>query len=351
MADVNFSEVTPEPKPDLFEWNGTELIFIPVMMATGILGNALVLYVTHFRWKSAIFAFFIKILAWLDMVNLTVSQPMLLAITVDTTTPSFLPLCRLLSFVLLFTGASSAIVFVIIAANRYRKICHLSKSQVTLSLAKKLTGGSLVVGAGISLLGMWVFGRHTASFPGPHGPVNLSCCFVQDGVSVALLGSFAAVTGVTFMTVTGSLVLLYGFTIRALRKHDHRQSTMVRRPSTVSQSSTKRVATKHTYVFIAVTVVFFVTYTPYLVMMVLLIIIPDLESNMGPAAKAFFDLAKLFPLLSNVSNPVIYSFTSDKFREECRKVFKLRPCLRRLGGERKNSVTTSLEMSRSEDLP
>ena len=61
MVGANGSEAGPETKPDLFEWHGAELIFIPLMMATGILGNSLVLYITHFRWKNSIFSFFIKV--------------------------------------------------------------------------------------------------------------------------------------------------------------------------------------------------------------------------------------------------------------------------------------------------
>ncbi|KAL8622104.1 hypothetical protein ACOMHN_056589 [Nucella lapillus] len=318
------------------------------MMVIGILGNTLVLYITHFRWKSAIFNYFIKILAWLDLSNLTLALPILLAITVDADLSAFLPLCRFSSFVALFTAISSAVVLVVIAANRFRKLCHAAKSQVTLPLAKKLTVVSVLIGAAISSQGVWAFGRHTASFRGDHGPVNISCCFIQDEVSVPLMVSLAVVNGLTFGAVSTSLVVLYSLTIKALRQHDKRIENMGRRPSAVSNTS-KKVSKKHTWVFIAVTVVFFVTYAPYMLMVVLLIVDSAMESKMGPVAKAFFDLAKLCPLMSNVSNPIIYSFTSDKFREECRKVFKLRPCMKALNITRKGSVTTSVEMSHSED--
>ena len=103
-------------------------------------------------------------------------------------------------------------------------------------------------------------------------------------------------------------------------------------------------------VFIAVTVVFFLSYSPYFVTVVLLMVNRSTENAMGPVAKAFFDLAKLFPLLSNVSNPIIYSFTSERFRSECKKVLRFRPCMRALSLGRKDSVTTtSHEMSQSEE--
>ena len=62
--------------------------------------------------------------------------------------------------------------------------------------------------------------------------------------------------------------------------------------------------------------------------------------------KALFDLAKLFPLLSNVSNPVIYSFTSERFRDECVKLLSLKPCRRLV--RRGSVVSTSIEMSQSD---
>ncbi|KAK7115281.1 chemerin-like receptor 2 [Littorina saxatilis] len=348
MADRNGSEAGPETRPDLFKWHGTEVIFIPIMLATGILGNALVLYITHFRWKNSIFSFFIKVLAWLDMSNLVLAMPMLMVITVHDDTPHFLPLCGCTSFVALFTAIASACVLVVIAANRFRKLYQPQRSQVTLPLAKKLTIGCFLFGALTSVPTVWIFGKDTVSYNADVSPVYISYCFIKHDAELALLVTWAVVMGATFLSVTVSLVVLYGFTIRALRQHDKRISTMMRRPSAVSNNS-KNISKKHTLVFIAVTVVFFVTYSPYFVTVILLLVNRSIESAMGPVAKAFFDLARLFPMLSNVSNPIIYSFTSDRFRSECHKVFKLRPCMRLLNLQRKDSITTSHEMSQSEE--
>lgn len=341
----NQSEAVTETRPGLFEWHGAEVIFISLMIVVGALGNALVLYVTHFRWKQSIFSFSIKTLAWLDVSNLLVALPMLLVITVQEDTPHYSPLCRCLSFVALFTAVASACVLVVIAANRFRKICQPQRSQVTVSLAFKLTIGSFVFGASISIPSGWIFDRNTVTYS---GGVNISYCFINHQAPLSLLVSWAVVVGLTFLAVTASLVVLYGFTVKALRAHDRRLSTMSRRPSSTSNSS-KSVSRKHTMVFIAVTAVFFMAYSPYFITVILLLVNVSMENSMGPVVKAIFDIAKLFPLLSNVSNPIIYSFTSAKFRGECKKVFKFRPCLKALNLIRKDSVTTSHEMSKSEE--
>ena len=72
----------------------------------------------------------LQVLAWLDMSNLLLALPMLLVITVRDDTPHFLPLCRCTTFVALFTALTSTCVLVVIAANRFRKLCQPQRSQV-----------------------------------------------------------------------------------------------------------------------------------------------------------------------------------------------------------------------------
>ena len=65
------------------------------------------------------------------MSNLVLTLPMLLVITVRDDTPDFLPLCRCTTFVALFTAITSTCVLVVIAANRFRKLCQPQRSQVS----------------------------------------------------------------------------------------------------------------------------------------------------------------------------------------------------------------------------
>nr|KAG5713041.1 hypothetical protein BaRGS_021835 [Batillaria attramentaria] len=294
------------------------------------------------------FRFTDQVLAWLDMSNLVIAMPSLLAITIRDDVPGFTAACKTTSFVAIFTATTSACVLAVIAANRFRKIVQPARSQVKLVLAKKLCAACFVFGACCTIPTVFIFGRDTVTYHGDVQPVNISYCFLQLDDNIPVIITWAVVQGTTFMTITGLLVTLYGFTIRSLRIHDKRISTMRRRPSAVSNVS-KTISKKHTLVFIAVTVVFFASYSPYLVTIIILLADRSIERSMNAIAKAFFDIAKLFPLLSNVSNPIIYSFTSEKFRQECKKVFKLRPCRRMLNLERKDSTTVSHELSQSEE--
>lgn len=61
--DSSVTSTTPKEEytPDLFKWHGAELMIIPIMTTVGILGNILVLYITHCRWKGTLFTFFINV--------------------------------------------------------------------------------------------------------------------------------------------------------------------------------------------------------------------------------------------------------------------------------------------------
>ncbi|XP_025116217.1 orexin receptor type 1-like [Pomacea canaliculata] len=316
------------------------------MTTVGILGNILVLYITHCRWKGTLFTFFINVLAWLDLTNLMLAMPTLLAITVNDQSPHFTAACGFTTFVALVTGFSSAVFLVVIAADRFRKLCQTHKRQIQLPLARSLSTACILLGLALSIPGLWVFGRNTVTFTGDVHPVSISYCFVRNDANSTLLISWIVILGVLFMAISTSLLVLYGFTVLALRKNFRRVS-MARRPSQASISS-KRVSRKHAKVFIAVTVVFFASYAPYLVTVVLSVTNTSGRFDMGAVAKAFFDFAKLIPLLSNTANPAIYSLTSQRFRQECSKLFTHLPCRQMLSVQRKDSTTVSELSNHSE---
>lgn len=107
-------------------------------------------------------------------------------------------------------------------------------------------------------------------------------------------------------------------------------------------------------VFFAVTLVFIVSYCPYSVALVVPIIDKSLEERMNALQKTFFDFARLFPLLNNVANPIIYSFTSNKFKVEVKQIFMRRTFPENPGPGRelcntiKNDTSSSLIPSKND---
>ncbi|RUS89686.1 hypothetical protein EGW08_002504 [Elysia chlorotica] len=320
------------PTGDLFTWHGAELIFIPIMMVVGVIGNLLVFYIYHFRWRTNTVTLYKRMLAVLDLCNVVLALPPLLYITIHPDDPSFYSLCAFTSFIALGTAIASGGVLVIIAVDRFLKLCLLRKTGVGSLFSKQLFAVSVAVAVVINVPTVWIFGRDTVHFPQHH--VTVSYCFIRtESKSGGLFLGWGAVLALVFLSITVSLVYLYWCVVRRLRDLSDKHDELKRRPSVgvakeaVVKQKQSELMRRSCLVFISVTVVFFVTYLPYFVTLVLSMVTPDLGRDMSPALKALYDLAKLSPLLNAVSNPFIYSFTSDNFRKEVIKLATCRACL------------------------
>lgn len=235
------------------------------------------------------------------------------------------------------------------------KLCLLRKTGVGVLLSKKLFAASVVVSALINIPCGWIFGRDTVYFHNYN--IKVSYCFIhsdskQGGVFVA----YASMLGVVFLTVSVALFVLYVKVVRSLQALSEKHEELKRRPSLAGGSETMKkqkqtkLMRKSAVVFIVITVVFFASYAPYFVTMILSMVAETVEGSFSPLAKSFYDLAKLSPLANNVANPFIYSFTSDHFREEVKNIFTFKSCKkdffsRRNFSFRKSSTDRSRETS------
>ncbi|CAL1541355.1 unnamed protein product [Lymnaea stagnalis] len=257
-------------------------------------------------------------LACLDLVDLTLSIPTLLYITVVPNSDVFLPCCVFMSYVALWTAVVSGYVLVIIAVDRlYLKLCLLRQTGLDSGLVKKLFAGIILFSSVLNIPCAWVFGRDTVFFYQYN--VKVGYCFLDShGKQGPTLIAYASVLCLVFLSIWGSLVVLYYKIILTLRelsaKHKQLKSHAVEPGGSEANKKTEAMR-KSSLVFIAVTVAFFSCYTPYFLTIVLSTSSPQLEGTMGPPLKAVYDLAKVSPLLNRIVNPLIFTFTSDQFRK------------------------------------
>ncbi|CAG2230759.1 unnamed protein product [Mytilus edulis] len=85
---------------------------------------------------------------------------------------------------------------------------------------------------------------------------------------------------------------------------------------------------KSTFMLFVVAIVFMLTFAPYCAIAILRNVSPDdFYSKLSNTEKAFYQLFLRSYLLSSAANPVIYSFLSDRFRQQC--LFLLKRIFRR----------------------
>ncbi|CAG5125609.1 unnamed protein product [Candidula unifasciata] len=333
---------------ELFTWHGAELVVIPIMMVTGIVGNLLVLYIYHFRWRSSTVTLIKKMLAALDLTSLLLVYPPLVYMTLHPDTASFQFTCIFTAFVALETAMASACVLIIIAVDRFMRLCLLRKSGVQTGLVKKLSAAGILLSGIINIPCGWIFGKGVVSFQ--RYKVKIAHCFITPGSDqTTIFLIYTCILGLIFLFVFTTLFVIYYKIIKTLRelstKHDQMRHTnsISRRPETTTGQTQSDVMKQSALVFIAITVVFFTSYSLYFVAIVLSI--PDISivGDMGPSFKALYDLAKLSPLVNNVANPIIYSFTSDRFRDEVKRMLTFKSCHNGLFQKRACSLGCNLQ--------
>ncbi|XP_005095660.1 somatostatin receptor type 2 [Aplysia californica] len=331
VAEAKVDNKTSWPQGDTFTWHGGELLFIPTMMALGIVGNLLVFYIYHFRWRSSTVTLFKRMLAVLDLCNLFLAWPTLLAITLHPYCPSFMAACVFTSYVALGTAITSGCVLVIIAVDRFMKLCLLRKTGIRSLLAKKLFAASCFVSLLLNIPIGWIFGRDTIHFV--HYGVQVSYCFIHsESKSTTVFILYASMLAVVFLSITVTLFVLYFKIVRQLHQLSKKHDELKRRPSlaasgeVLKKQKQSQVMRSSAIVFIAVTVAFFASYAPYFCTLILSMADPSVEGSMSPWTKALYDLAKTFPIMNNVANPFIYSFTSGNFRKEVKKMLTFKTC-------------------------
>jgi len=98
--------------------NGGGVAFISIIMVIGIIGNLHVLVVYTLRIKASNHRVFILVLAMIDFTTCVIGMPFILVDLSHPLTFTLTAACKILRFLNYFVAASSAMLMVVIAAER-----------------------------------------------------------------------------------------------------------------------------------------------------------------------------------------------------------------------------------------
>ena len=155
------------------------IVYLCMLMVIGVAGNVLVISVYYFRFNRSTHRCFILVLASSDLFACSVGVPFAIAESFHAYTYTEHVSCRILRFVLYYTTICSSLTLVLIALERFRKICRPLKRQMSISMAKKAL---ILVNAGISFVSaspaLIMFGRNTIQ-TGVSNKTGTKC-FISD---------------------------------------------------------------------------------------------------------------------------------------------------------------------------
>ena len=107
------------------------LVYILLLMITGIIGNSIVLYIYKVRFKRSSSRAFILCLAILDFITCIFGVPYHLYDIYNPYTYEDAVSCKVLSFSMAVTLLSSVFILGLISIDRYQKICRPFGKQLS----------------------------------------------------------------------------------------------------------------------------------------------------------------------------------------------------------------------------
>lgn len=329
------------------------LVLVSAFMVTGFIGNVHVLLVYAFKMKSTNHRIFILFLSTVDLSVCVIGMPLSLYRLREPLFFASSATCILQAFSNYFFCMTSAFTLLVIAFERYRKICKTFGWQMSRRHAKYACMSVLVIAFLCSSPNVFLidtYERQSLKYPG----INATVCVdvYQNNVDYYHI----CLTVVFFISFI-SLIFLYTCIWKMIRFSNIHPTNkaynveekncsgslsikdldskitsaiVVKCDSNETIQKTKNVSgqSKHvgksgksvkprktTLAFSLITIVFFITYIPHLVLL-LLMGMTELFDNLTDEEICVIHIGYYFVYFSNVANCFIYSCTDIRFRQE-----------------------------------
>lgn len=219
----------------LFQLHIPAMVFVAVCMVIGIFGNLLVLVVYKKKFRRSNHRYFILFLAALDFTACSTGMPFLIA---SLRLPYLMPyakLCKSMRYIHYLVNNASGLLLLVISVERFRKICHPFKSQITHRQILYLCYGTVFFSAVIAIPAAIFYGSSEIQT----GINNLTGhqCYVDDAQKESIL--FELFQGLLLLETLLCIIIfiiLYIFIVRKLWSSDQFLNAM----RSMQMTSTKR---------------------------------------------------------------------------------------------------------------
>lgn len=325
------------------------IVFIGSLSLIGVIGNihVLALFPRSDR-KPSTYTVFVIALAIVDLTTCLFHMPMeIFDLTKPYTFYSEIG-CKLFRFNNAFLLMSSTFILVLIALERYRRVCNPLKCQMTVSLSKKLC--VLVIFTCLVLTSpMYAFnGHHIQTLQGNGANATGYMCFINDetkgtiyiyiylGFMVILfitaasilIFSYVAISRVIFSRHTtirngciSKFTPAFYANVSSVSLDRISQGTpacthlgVLQSPSVETKTSQKTSTLKTTRPLILITGIFIIVFTPYLLLNCIINFDGTFKSRLSNIELTIYQISFRLILVNNVCNPFVYGFTDERFK-------------------------------------
>nr|KAG5712473.1 hypothetical protein BaRGS_011447 [Batillaria attramentaria] len=186
----------------------------------GVLGNSLVLYVYNRRLRKGTIRWFIQALAVFDLLSCLVAIPGEIVDMRINYTFGHSPMCQVLRTVSMFCTVASGMTLVVVAVERYKRICTPLGRQITPREAQIIVGVCTGVAAMCAAPASVLYGEQTTPTDDPR--INGSDCSTADTfINTVFPLAFSSFQCLLFVGGALVLVVLYSLIGRKIWSHAH----------------------------------------------------------------------------------------------------------------------------------
>lgn len=151
-------------------------IFVGIEVVVGFFGNILVMYVFLFRYHVCNFRYFVLCLAFTDILSTVTTMPGEVLTQLKWYVYPVREICKIKSFFNIFTVASGAFCLLIIAVDRYRKVCRPFGWQIKPHVAIILCGVIYIISAILAAPVSFLWGTRNLQKLYKNTTINVTIC-------------------------------------------------------------------------------------------------------------------------------------------------------------------------------
>ncbi|XP_033727454.1 D(2) dopamine receptor-like [Pecten maximus] len=221
-------------------------VYLSILSLVGLIGNSIVLYIYTKVYKNSNSRCFIRFLSTVDLMTCTVAVPVEILTVLNQYEFDNTTACGISRFVNSAGTVAASTILILIAFDRYRKICRPLKWQISNKMAKILSVCSLIFGLVFSIPNIFLYGVRTREVVFETFVYNGTECSVSDAwsessfplinnVITMLMFLVSAVILVTLYTIIGRNVRFF-----ARRQEQRKNSSVVLETHSDAQTAVKR---------------------------------------------------------------------------------------------------------------
>lgn len=208
------------------------IVFVSLEIIFGFFGNVLVLYVYLFRYHRCNFRYFVLCLAIIDITSCLTTMPGELVNLIYWYIYPVREICKVKSFFNVFTACAEGLCLLVIAIDRYRKVCRPFWWQVTPNSAMCLCAVIYTTAFILASPYIFLWGTSTHYYKYKNITVTVTTCGKDSEFKNTVYPlTYSIVVEVIMSCTLIAMLILYIFTAQRLLKKQKRLDSCLKTPT------------------------------------------------------------------------------------------------------------------------